>query len=162
MSEAEKPDDVDALHVAELAAQKAVLTAERQGLTQTQQLLALRNLTERFGIVHEAQQIQLRYWPFVADPGLDNSVAKVDIEAKTVHFVWTRRRAPLLGNAYRFRIDRFVQEIHDTLLGPDWRVTIEVNGARIFPWKQVESARNEKRKRRTPTPKKRRRAGRSR
>lgn len=148
--------------IAQIAAQKALLTAERQGLSQHQQLLALRDLTRRFGTLHEAQTLQLRYWPFVADPGLDGSTASVDLEAKAVSFAWTRRRAPLLGKAYRFRVDRLVEEIRNTLLGAEWSVTIEVNGARIFPWKQVESARKQKRKRRTPTSKKRRKAGRRR
>jgi hypothetical protein len=51
-----------------------------------EQLLMLKAVTLRLGVLHEAQALQLKMWPLAALPFITKSVAKVDVESRTVSF----------------------------------------------------------------------------
>jgi hypothetical protein len=100
----------------------------------TTQLLKLRVLTERFGVIHQAQRLNLQLWPFTIDPELEKSEAHVDIENHSVNFLWIANHSKgwVPDEAYRFRLQELGKSIA-LMLGNTWTFTIKVNGVAIFP-----------------------------
>lgn len=89
-----------------------------------EQLLLLRDLTRRTGVLHEAQLLNLKLWPLVIFPKASNSVIRIDPEKYTVEYTLTwkikgkkdadfKKRAKLLGKSVRW------------LLGDYWQVTVD-------------------------------------
>lgn len=103
-------------------------------LNTEQQLLALRSLTQQTGILHEAQVHQIKLWPFAVDPTLTANEAAVDLENKAVTYQWKRPGAPPLPTDKRYfaRLQKLAEAVA-FLLGPDWRLTVAINGVQIFP-----------------------------
>jgi len=118
----------------------------------TAQLVMLRGMTERFQSLHEAQKLQLQLWPFVVDTSLANTKANVDMEAKTVQFVWTGSSMKI-GPKYNQRL-KVLDDSVKFLLGNDWTVTVWRDGTLIYP----VDTKNAKPGRKRGNSKKRRRA----
>jgi len=93
------------------------------------QLVMLRGMTKRLGVLHEAQCLQLRLWPFSIDPTLEKSEAKVDLESKRVDFVWTGSTLKV-NKKYQTRLKALKDNVK-FLLGDDWSITVTLDGAAI-------------------------------
>jgi len=97
-----------------------------KSLDWAQQLLLCKDLTERFGVLHEAQILQLKGWP-ILKYGAKKSEALVNIEDKTLTFNWegAANIAKKDFGPLRWGIDY--------ILGKGWKMEINLNGRLIFP-----------------------------
>jgi hypothetical protein len=122
----------------------------------TAQLVLLRGMTQKLGVIHEAQALQIRLWPYTVDPSLEKSEAKVDMEANRVEFVWTGS-ALSMDKKYQKRLETLSDNVK-FLLGEEWKISVTRDEELIFPngYKNVEPAnrsRNRKPKRVNRKPK---------
>lgn len=85
-------------------------------------LALLRTLTETTGVLHEAQVLQLKYWPWILFTHIADSVAEVDLERRTVNFRLTiGDDDPPQDLDKRYRVmDEWVK----SLLGDRWYIRI--------------------------------------
>jgi hypothetical protein len=97
-----------------------------KSLTPHQQLLMLRDMTERFETMHEAQVLQIKLWPLAVDPGLTQSVANIDIKGKSLTYTW-ERPAWNPDRGYQKRL-RGLADAIETYFGPTWHLKIIQNG----------------------------------
>lgn len=90
--------------------------------TPEEELEILRQLTESTGVLHEAQVLQLKYWPWILFTHISNSVAEVDLERRCVGFRLTiGDEEPPQDLNKRYRVmDEWVK----TLLGDRWYIRI--------------------------------------
>ena len=109
----------------------------------------LRDMTERLGILHEAQLLQLRLMPLAVDPGLTKSEAAVDIEGKSITYTW-ERPAWKPDKGYQTRL-RALADAVELYFGPAWHLKIIQNGEVLtIPHKTTkQSSPKRKRVRRT-------------
>jgi hypothetical protein len=94
-----------------------------------EQLLLLRSMTERTGILHEAQLLQLKMYPIAMITNSKSAEIKVDIEGKVIDFFLKldkKKNAELEIQCER------VSEAVKWLLGPDWLVRVRVRDKVIF------------------------------
>ncbi len=88
-------------------------------LSEDQQMLTLRDLTRRTGIMHEAQMIVLKNWAVLASPvGATDVKFEPNIEVKRICFVFTSEHD--MDPEMKGGLERSVE----WLLGPDWSVTV--------------------------------------
>ena len=119
------------------------------------QLVMLRGMTRRFNILHEAQSLQLRLWPFVVDPSLDKTEAHVDIEGKMVNFIWIGSKKKIDAK-YQYRLKTLDSNVK-FLLGEDWSMSVVRDGVTIFPLDTNNGTRNHRSRIRKPRVNKNRR-----
>jgi len=60
-----------------------------------EQLLLLRDLTKRLGVIHEAQKLQLQYYPVVLFQKAKSFESRIDLEKKDVLFVIQQKGNPI-------------------------------------------------------------------
>ena len=96
----------------------------------TAQLVMLRGMTQKLGVLHEAQALQLRLWPYTVDPSLDKSEAKVDLEAKVITFVWNGSTLKI-DKKYKERLQTLSDNVK-FLLGEGWLIEVVLDGITIF------------------------------
>ena len=96
----------------------------------TAQLAMLRGMTQKLGVLHEAQALQLRLWPYTVDPTLEKSEAKVDLEAKVVTFVWSGSTLKI-DKKYKERLQTLSDNVK-FLLGDVWLIEVVLDGITIF------------------------------
>ena len=98
--------------------------------SQEEQLLLLRDMTSRLGVLHDAQVLQLRMWPLVLFSNLKKCEEHVNIEGKVVefHFLQTKGKYPKDMKA-RFEA---MADWTKWLLGHDWVVRVKERGKLIF------------------------------
>jgi hypothetical protein len=104
-------------------------------LSNDEQIAVLRGLTKRTEILHEAQVLQLRLWPFAVDPSLSNSEASIDFPTHQVSFAWKdtdKSQTWKATSKYLSGIDR-LQESVRFLLGNGWKISVSMNGKKFFP-----------------------------
>ena len=118
---------------------------QSKDLDYTAQLVMLKDMTRRFGTLHEAQVLQLRLWPFTVNATLDNANAKVDIEGKRVEYVWTGSKMDL-DKKYQFRLNTLNDNVK-FLLGNDWSMTVICDGTTIFPLDTKNHAKRNRKRR---------------
>jgi len=95
------------------------------------QLLALRSLTKTIGALHEAQLLQLRYWPRLALPHSTACEARVDLPGKTVTFIATLGKSKPPADLVA-RLEGLNRSVKD-LLDPEFAVIVETkDGKTIF------------------------------
>jgi hypothetical protein len=111
----------------------------------TAQLVMLREMTKRFGSLHEAQSLQLKLWPFTVDSTIANSQAKVDIEGKTVEFNWIGSKMKV-DKKYQERLNALNSNVK-FLLGEEWVMVVKSDGTPIFPIEIQNAGSSQKRKR---------------
>lgn len=99
-------------------------------LTPTQQLMLLRDLTAKTGILHEAQVQQIKLWPFAICPNVGKSEAHVSVEKQTIEYHLTPEKGQIKLNPKI--MEKFMEGV-SLLLGPEWRIQIFGNGSLIFP-----------------------------
>jgi hypothetical protein len=115
-------------------------------LSPESQLAMLRQLTKRTGVVHEAQVMHLRLWPFSVDPELTRAVAKVDLDKRVVNYEWEdpdKREGWRPDRQYLTRVDRLLESVR-FLLGEGWELTIKMNGSTTIFASRTTSARKGK------------------
>jgi hypothetical protein len=121
----------------------------------TSQLVMLRDLTARFGGVHEAQVLQLKLWPHCVDTTITKNKFIVDTEGKTVVFEWLGSTKKI-DKDYKNKL-KVLDEGVKFLFGNDWSITVQSDGAIIYPLdtngfksrKPSKSNKRSNRKRRT-------------
>jgi hypothetical protein len=96
----------------------------------TAQLVLLRGMTQKLGVIHEAQALQIRLWPYTVDPSLEKSEAKVDMEANRVEFVWTGSTFDI-DKKYRKRLETLSDNVK-FLLGEEWKISVTRDEELIF------------------------------
>jgi hypothetical protein len=97
----------------------------------TAQLVMLRDMTKRFGTIHEAQALQLKLWPYTVDPTLTNSKCALDMESKYIEFEWSGPPVKI-EKKYQTRLKTLDSNVK-FLLGDDWNVKVNRNSETIFP-----------------------------
>lgn len=114
---------------------RAVRGPTGKGLDQTQQLVALQGMTERLGVLHDAQVLQLKMWPFAVDPELAGASAEVDIPAKRLVMLWLDPKKPngfAPKGHYLTRLKHLARSVKLILLGAAWSFEVQMNGAVIY------------------------------
>ena len=124
-------------------------------LDYTAQLVVLRDLSKRFELLHQAQELQLALWAEVCvDSGynyLEKNMFKAVFSTKTVHYEWTGK-FPKLTDKYLSRLSELHRNVQ-FLLGSEWNLQILFNGVPIYPirenaGKSGNSSRNRRAKKR--------------
>ncbi len=85
--------------------------------------MALRGLTKSTGILHEAQVLNLKYWPRIALPHSIDSVCAYDAENKIVEFrmKFGKKKPP---SNLKTRMQGLSRSVKD-LLGPEHSIVIK-------------------------------------
>lgn len=79
--------------------------------------------------------LQLRLWPFAVYPGINNSMADVDIEGKAIYYYWTVKGSNKTDSKLFYRLEELEKSMR-LMMGPTWALNISLNGAVIFPVKE--------------------------
>lgn len=88
-----------------------------------EQLAHLSGLTKTTGVLHEAQVLQLKYWPYVMAPHAKSIETVVFQEKKEVRFVLKLgKKAP--PSDFQARLDALDRSVK-TMLGYDWQVVVQ-------------------------------------
>lgn len=92
--------------------------------SQEEQLLMLKDLTARMGVLHEAQVFQLKMWPLVLFTHARKCEERVNIDGKEIDFVilQTKGKVPEDMEA---RMNALV-DWTKWLLGDDWMVKVKL------------------------------------
>jgi hypothetical protein len=93
------------------------------------QLLLLRDITRRMGVIHEAQQLQLKMWPIVLFTHAKKCETRVNVDAKEVDFVilQTKGAKPDMEQCFA-HLDDWTK----WLLGPEWLVRVKLRDKLIY------------------------------
>lgn len=87
-----------------------------------EQLMLLKDLTERTGILHEAQILQLKMYPLVIFQNAKEVRLELDIEKKELHFVSKFK----IGNPKDFKVKcEQLESYVKWLLGTNWIVRVK-------------------------------------
>jgi hypothetical protein len=111
------------------------LGSQRNGLSHTQQLIVLQDMTRRLGVIHEAQTLQIKLWPVAVDPGLVGSDCRLDVDGKRMVYVWVDPKKPhdwKPRGAYLKRLQHLANSVKRFLFGADWYFEVQMNGATIY------------------------------
>jgi len=96
-----------------------------------EQLGYLKNATERLGVIHEAQIVQLRNYPLLI-PNVKTAETKVDIEKKTVVYECESKSKQFRKTKQvKIAIENIVKWIH-TIIWTNTIVEIKVNGKSVY------------------------------
>lgn len=95
------------------------------------QLLGLRSLFQQFGVLHELQITQLKYWPYAVDTSLESSEAEVDMDNCIIKFIWKAPKLPTVNAKYLVRLKELLKNVQ-FLLGEEWKIQILFNSETIF------------------------------
>jgi hypothetical protein len=101
----------------------------------TQQLLLLQDITRRFGFVHEAQQQQIKLWPYAVDPAVVGAECDVSTEQKRMVYRWADPKKPAgwtPKGSYLKRLTSLANTVKRVLFGADWYFEVQMNGATIY------------------------------
>ncbi|NBT57436.1 hypothetical protein EBT16_01505 [bacterium] len=94
-----------------------------------EQLMLLRDLTKRTGVLHEIQVTNLKLWPMIAFTHAQTSEFTWDVDKHNVTFSLTTKGAS--PKSMRARFDWLDQSVK-ALLGPEWGITVNMNGKEKF------------------------------
>lgn len=105
--------------------------ADTEGQEKWQQLLVLRAMSARTGVLHSAQVLQLKIWPRLLFQTSTSSTFKVNIKKKTLVFEVEITGKPFVpGKGERVIRPQDAPEVLDawvkSLLGDDWDISIHV------------------------------------
>jgi len=94
------------------------------------QLLLLRDLTQRMGVIHDAQQLQLKMWPIVLFTHGQKFEEHVNVKEKEVDFIILQTKGKKPADMDK----RFaaLNEWTKWLLGPDWLVRVKLRDKLIY------------------------------
>lgn len=91
------------------------------------QLLLLRETTKTFGVLHEAQALQLRLWPHAVDPKLITAKAEISIDSNIIYWEWESKSKRISKHRLE-ALDRSVK----LMLGDEWVIKIRLNQKPIW------------------------------
>lgn len=92
--------------------------------SQEEQLLMLRDLTARAGVLHEAQVLQLKMWPLVLFGHVKKCEERVNLETREIDYVFLQTKGKP-SNDFKERLDVLVGWTK-WLLGSDWVVRVKL------------------------------------
>ena len=101
-------------------------------LTTKEQLMQLKAMTVRMGVIHEAQALQLKMWPLLI-PDVSKAVSKVDVETKSVIMTCETKKGKKFKKTDQ--IDLLCKNIEEwtrAILWEETVVSIIVNGETIY------------------------------
>ncbi len=95
-----------------------------------QQLLLLRDLTARMGVMHDAQQLQLKMWPIALFSHAQKIEEHVNLNDKEIDYVIlkTKGKKPADMDKRFAALDEWTK----WLLGDDWLVRVKLRDKLIF------------------------------
>jgi hypothetical protein len=94
------------------------------------QLLLLRDLTARMGVLHDAQALQMKMWPLVLFTHAKKTEQRVNIKEKEVDYILLQTKGkPPEDLEKRFAA---LNEWTKWLLGPDWLVRVKLRDKLIY------------------------------
>lgn len=104
------------------------------------QLLLLRDLTQRMGVIHDAQQLQLKMWPIVLFTHGQKFEEHVNVEEKEVDFIilQTKGKKPT-------DLDERFKALNDWtkwLLGDDWLIRVKLRDKVLYRGMRRVALRN--------------------
>lgn len=104
------------------------------------QLLLLRDLTARMGVMHEAQQLQLKMWPIVLFTHGQKFEEKVNIQDKEVDFIILQTKGKQPADMEK----RFtaLNDWTKWLLGDDWLIRVKLRDKLIYRGPRKVALRN--------------------
>ena len=97
------------------------------------ELMRLKDLTKRTGVIHEAQQIQLKMWALFLSPKKGSFKVRIDLDHSTVFFEFKSLIKKYIEH-YPQALARSVRH----LLGSEWVTKVVVKGKTIFTSKRIE------------------------
>lgn len=98
--------------------------------TQEQQLLLLRDMTARMGVIHEAQVLQLKMWPLVLFGNVKKCEEHINIENREVNFVILQTKGKQASD-FKQRCEALA-DWTKWLLGSDWIVRVKIRDKLVF------------------------------
>jgi hypothetical protein len=106
-----------------------------------EQLMLLKDLTRRTGLIYEAQVLQLKYWPMLALTHAKSSEVRLNVEKRVCEFF---ARIDSKGKAPDDLADRLARldEAVKWLLGDEWLVKVKL-GKKII-YRSTAKAKEEK------------------
>jgi hypothetical protein len=94
-----------------------------------EQLMLLRDITKRTGILHDAQVLQLKMWPLILLPFSKSAKAKIDTTKYEITFeVDVHGKLPKDADTHFGRLNEAVK----WLLGKEWLVRVKVRGKQVY------------------------------
>lgn len=93
--------------------------------------MTLREMTRTTGILHEAQVLQLKYWPLLAATHAKTAVPQVDVTKKICDFQIRLNKDIKPPADYDARLQK-LDEAVKWLLGGDWTVRIKIKNKIMF------------------------------
>lgn len=107
-----------------------------------EQLLLLRDVTARTGILHEAQILQLKYYPLITTHAI-NSEIKFDFEGSKIIFNLTQTKG-IKPKDFEKRLT-ILSRYTKQLLGEEYRVIVYLKGKKVFEEKGQDVQKKGKR-----------------
>lgn len=104
---------------------------QQSELDYTKQLVILRDMTKRFGCIHEAQKLQLNLWPYVVDPTIKGVEVALQFDECCAYFAFKGSTANHKTKAYQKRLQEFIRSIK-FLLGDEWSTNVSLDGVTIL------------------------------
>jgi hypothetical protein len=97
------------------------------------QLIGLKAMFQQFGVPHQLQLLQLKYWPHAVDPNLEVAgvTATVNFDNSTVFYEWTSEKVSKVDKNYLFRLRGLFTQVK-WLFGEEWKIQVLLNGELIF------------------------------
>lgn len=97
---------------------------------QEKQLLMLKDLTRRMGVLHEAQVLQLKMWPMTLFTHAKKTEERVNLESKEIDYdiLQTKGKKP---SDLKERFEA-LNEWTKWLLGDDWVVRVRERGKLLY------------------------------
>lgn len=95
-----------------------------------EQLILLRDLTARLGVLHDAQVFQLRMWPLVLFTHAKQVDLHIQMEDKEISFVIEKHK----GKVPEDIKERYtaLNDWTKWLLGDDWTVKVKYKGKQVY------------------------------
>jgi hypothetical protein len=104
------------------------------------QLILLRDLTARMGVIHEAQQLQLKMWPIVLFTHGQKFEERVDVNGKEVDFIILQTKGKKPDD-----MDKRFEHLNDWtkwLLGDDWLIRVKLRDKVLYRGMRRVALRN--------------------
>lgn len=100
-------------------------------LSTKEQLLKLKAMTIRFGVLHEAQALQIRNYPLLI-PGVISAEANVSIERKSVSYSCKGKNNRFRNTAKAKESYKMIEQWIRTILWDDTYIEVTVNNKLIY------------------------------
>lgn len=94
-----------------------------RGPSKEQQLLQLRDLTSRLGVLHDAQVLQIKMWFLLSVEHCQSYTLEVDLDNSEIQYTITKTQGAIKKD-FEFRSQMLAYSIK-WLLGNDWIVRIK-------------------------------------